>query len=110
MKTTQIPRKSRTGSINQPRKRGQLRHGDRDPEAFATRTERSCIQWPTAQELKRVSTTLAKVSRSGMRHEGAGDYFTSGDLAYQLQEIIRATAALLKKSQRTKAEATPDHP
>jgi hypothetical protein len=35
-----------------------------------------------------------------MRQEGAGDYFNSGDLAYQLQEIIRAAAALLKKSQR----------
>jgi hypothetical protein len=35
-----------------------------------------------------------------MRQEGTGDYFNSGDLAYQLQEIIRATDALLKKSQR----------
>lgn len=35
-----------------------------------------------------------------MRQENAGDYFTSGDLAYQLQEILRATATLLKKSQR----------
>lgn len=103
MNTTQIPSKPKTGSLNQPRRQGRLRRGDRNSDEFSTRTERSCIQWPTAQELKRVSTTLAKVSRSGMRHEGAGDYFTSGDLAYQLQEIIRATAALLKKSQRTKA-------
>jgi hypothetical protein len=42
-----------------------------------------------------------------MRHEGAGDYFTSGDLAYQLKEIIRATDDLLKRSQRTKTQPTP---
>ena len=96
MNITQIPSKPGTGSVNRPRRR------EVNPDAFDTRTERSCIQWPTVRELKRVSVTLAKVSRSGMRHEGAGDYFTSGDLAYQLQEIIRATAALLKKTQRTK--------
>ena len=33
----------------------------------------------------------------------AGDYFTSGDLAYQLQEILRTTEALLKKSRRIKS-------
>jgi hypothetical protein len=43
---------------------------------------------------------LAKVSRWGMHQEEAGDYFNSGDLAYQLHEIIRSTNELLKKSQR----------
>lgn len=67
---------------------------------IAARSVRNQIQWPTPQELQRVSTTLTKVSRWGRRREAAGDYFNSGDLAYQLQEIIRATNELLKKSQR----------
>jgi hypothetical protein len=37
----------------------------------------------------------------GIRSEANGNYFKSGDLAYEIQEIIRATAQLFKKSQRT---------
>ena len=103
MNTTQISRKPRAGSPKQSRRRGSPRHEDRTSEELDTRTEQSCIRWPTARELQRVSTTLAKVSRLGMRQEDAGDYFNSGDLAYQLHEIIRATAELLKKIQRNKA-------
>lgn len=102
MNTKQISRKPKTGSPNQSRRRGSLRHEDQTPAEFDTRTEQSRIRWPTTRELQRVSSTLAKVSRLGMRQEDAGDYFSSGDLAYQLQEIIRATAALLKKIQRNK--------
>jgi hypothetical protein len=36
----------------------------------------------------------------GSRAEREGDYFKSGDLAYQMHEIIRATRELLKKSGR----------
>ena len=36
----------------------------------------------------------------GIRWEAKGDYFASGDLAYQIQEIIRATEELLKKRAR----------
>ena len=88
--------------LNQPRRHRR----ESNPEEFDSRTEKSGIQWPTAQELQRVSTSLAKINRSGMRQERAGDYFKSGDLAFQLQEIIRTTAALLKKSQRDRAEPT----
>ena len=95
MKTTQIPIEPKDG-LAQPNPPV----GPSASPGFPPRTERSCIQWPTAQELRRISTSLAEVSRTGMRQEGAGDYFNSGDLAYQLQEIIRAAAALLKKSQR----------
>jgi hypothetical protein len=38
----------------------------------------------------------------GIRSEGNGDYFKSGDLAYQIQEIIGTTAELLKRCQRGK--------
>ncbi len=88
------------GSLNHVRRPGRLRRRDRYAAGFAPRTDQSRIKWPTEQELQQVSSTLAKVSRTGMRQENAGDYFTSGDLAYQLQEILRATATLLKKSRR----------
>lgn len=38
----------------------------------------------------------------GIRSEAKGDYFHSGDLAYQIHEIIHATADLFQKSQRPK--------
>jgi len=58
------------------------------------------IEWPTQQELLQVSKRLARISREGMRCEAKGDYFNSGDLAYRVQEIIKATAELFKKCQR----------
>ena len=52
--------------------------------------------------MREVSKQLASISRVGMLSEANGDYFKSGELAYEIQEIIRATAELLKKSQRAK--------
>jgi hypothetical protein len=52
--------------------------------------------------LQDVSKRLARIAREGRRCELSGDYFMSGDLAYQLHEIIRVTGELLMKSQRTK--------
>ena len=66
-------------------------------------TRQSRIQWPSEEQIQQVSKRLAKISRMGIRSEAAGDYFNSGDLAYQLQEIIHATAELFKKSQRLRA-------
>jgi len=100
MKTRLIPSKPRKGSLNPVPQQGRLRDGDRCAAVLFPRTDRSLIQWPTEQELQQVSITLTKVSRTGMRQENAGDYFTSGDLAFQLQEILRATEAVLKKSRR----------
>jgi hypothetical protein len=54
------------------------------------------------QQMQDVSKHLVRISREGRRCELAGDYFKSGDLAYQVQEIIRAGGELLKKSQRAK--------
>jgi len=58
------------------------------------------IQWPSEQQILEVSKRLARINRMGIRWEASGDYFNSGDLAYQIQEIIRATDDLFKKSQR----------
>jgi len=69
---------------------------------FQVRGEQSMIQWPTKLEIQRVSEGLARIKREGIRLEVNGDYFRSGDLAYQIQEIIRATADLAKKSMRAK--------
>ena len=64
------------------------------------RDKQSFIQWPTEQEIQEVSKRLARIVQAGIWSEANGDYFTSGDLAYQIQEIIRGTARLLKQSQR----------
>jgi len=69
---------------------------------FPQRQQRSLIQWPTQRQVEEVSASLARMVKVGMRWEAKGDYFASGDLAYQIQEIIRATEELLKKSARLK--------
>jgi hypothetical protein len=69
---------------------------------FTERQKRSLIQWPTERQVEEVSASLARVVKVGMRWEAKGDYFASGDLAYQIQEIIRASEELLKKSARLK--------
>jgi hypothetical protein len=66
------------------------------------RGKQSLIQWATKKQIQEVSTKLAQINRVAIRSEANGDYFTSGDLAYQIQEIIRATAELFKKSQRVR--------
>jgi hypothetical protein len=77
--------------------------GDANTAPFPVRSKESFIRWPTDQEIQGVSEQLARIQRVGIRSEANGDYFKSGDLAYQIQEIIRATAELLKRSQRAKA-------
>ena len=67
---------------------------------FPARSNKNLIHWPTGRELRGVSARLARVSRTGIRLETKGDYFSSGDLAYQIHELIQATAELFRKSQR----------
>ena len=69
-------------------------------DLFPAPSHQNLIQWPTEQQIHEVSARLAKISRMGIRWEANGDYFNSGDLAYQLQEILRATSDLFKKIQR----------
>lgn len=75
---------------------------DLSSELFAVRNQESSIQWPTQQQIQGVSARLARIVEVGIRLEASGDYFKSGDLAYQIQEIVRTTAELLKRSQRGK--------
>ena len=60
------------------------------------------IQWPSPKQLEEVSKRLLRINQMGIRWEAKGDYFNSGDLAYQIQEIIRATDDLFRKAQRIK--------
>ncbi len=69
-------------------------------DLFPAPSHQNVIQWPTQRQIHEVSTRLAKISRMGIRWEASGDYFNSGDLAYQLQEILRATSDLFKKIKR----------
>lgn len=73
-----------------------------DPESAlcSVRSKQSFIQWPTEPEMLKVSKQLLRIQQVGIRCEARGDFSKSGDLAYQLQEIIRATAELYRKSQR----------
>jgi hypothetical protein len=73
---------------------------DSEDALRSVRTQSSFIKWPTKQEIQEVSSRLAHLVQAGMRSEANGDYFKSGDLAYQIQEIIRATTDLSKKSER----------
>ena len=84
------------------RRMGDLQSGNSNEVLFLARGKKSFIQWPTEREIQEVSTRLARIVQVGIRSEANGEYFKSGDLAYQLQEIIRGTAELLKKSQRAK--------
>ena len=58
------------------------------------------IEWPTEQQIVEVARRLAAIRQRGAGFEAAGDHFNSGDLAYQLREIIHATAVLFSKSRR----------
>ena len=82
------------------RARPKIRFDNGDVVQFPEAPTQSLIQWPSEQEIQEVSKRLSKINRAGIRWEASGDYFNSGDLAYQIQEIIRATAELFKKSQR----------
>jgi hypothetical protein len=84
------------------RPRSKLNLANPHTNLFPSGNERSLIQWPTWEEIQQVSDQLARIQRAGIRSEADGDYFKSGDLAYQIQEIIRATAELCRKSERAK--------
>ncbi len=73
-----------------------------DPDLFPPAYKHAAIEWPTEQQIGEVARRLAAIRLQGAGFEAAGDYFNSGDLAYQLREIIHATAVLFGKSQRAK--------
>ena len=107
MKIAQLPGKTRFNPTNHSPRSKRLDHVDDRLIPASQRPDKNRIQWPTPHELDRVSLTLTKVARVGKRRELDGDYFKSGDLAYQLHEIIRTTNELLKKVQPNKAMPSP---
>ena len=102
MKNRQVLAKNRVDTMGRPHRTKRIRFIPTETPLFPERIEHHLIQWPTEQQLEEVSRRLARISEKGIRWEARGDYFNSGDLAYQLQEIIRATAELFKKCQRIK--------
>jgi hypothetical protein len=103
MQTTQLVTNARTSKVTQARRLATPGLAGGKILLFPARTERSRIQWPTGRQMQDVSKQLARISREGRRSELAGDYFKSGDLAFQVQEIIRATTQLFEKSRRTRS-------
>lgn len=104
MKNMQLESNVRTPKVNGVRPQANLGLPDHRALLSPPRTEHNRIQWPTGQQMLDVSKHLVRISREGRRCELTGDYFKSGDLAYQVQEIIRLTRELLKKSQRTRTQ------
>ncbi len=94
--------RTKAPKVNKSRRRDGLPLAGANPPLFPDRTTHSLIQWPSDHQILEVSRRLARISRQGARWEASGDYFNSGDLAYQLQEIIRATTDLFRKIQRLK--------
>ena len=105
MKTMRTTTKALMAAGNKARQRRKPRSDNPDAPLFPEETNRGLIQWPTEKQILDVSKKLAKISRVGVRSEASGDYFNSGDMAYQMQEIIRATAELLKKGRRIRGHS-----
>ncbi len=102
MKTMRIRTKTLMGANRKACQRRKPRFEDGNVPLFPEATDRGLIQWPTEEQILDVSKQLAEISRVGIRAEASGEYFNSGELAYELQEIIRATAELFKRGQRVR--------
>jgi hypothetical protein len=96
MKTTDKTTKTMVGTARE------LRLSRPNTPRLPARDKQSLIQRTTGQQIREVSKKLARINQVAIRSEVVGDYFKSGDLAYQIQEIIRATAELFNKSRRAK--------
>jgi len=79
-----------------------------NPNAPLEATNESLTEWPTEEQILDVSKKLAKISRMAIRAEAHGDYFHSGELAYQMHEIILATAQLFERGQRLRRKSNGD--
>jgi len=100
MKRMRTTTKSLLRAGNNARQRRKLRFDHPPVPLFPEATNRGLIQWPTEKQIAEVSKRLAQIGQIGIRSEASGDYFNSGDLAYQMQEIIRATAELFQRGRR----------
>ena len=108
MKTMRTTAKAlRVAGANR-RPRREPRFDNPNDSLFPEVTSQGLTQWPTEKQILDVSKKLARISRMGIRAEGHGDYFHSGDLAYQMHEIILATARLFETSQRRRLNSNGD--
>jgi len=98
MKT--MPATIRARARNNCAPRSKPRFDNPNAPLFPEVTNESLTQWPTEKQILDVSKKLAKISQMGIRAEAHGDYFHSGELAYQMHEIILATAQLFERGQR----------
>ena len=100
MKTTQTTPKVSAVTTNGVHLGRKQRFDHSSTPLFPETNTQSRIQWPTEKQILEVSKKLAQISRMGIRAEAKGDYFNSGDLAYQMQEIIKATSGLFERGRR----------
>ncbi len=85
-----------------PRQQSKAAIANSTAARLALRSEQSLIEWPTDAEIQKVADRLARIKQMGIRSEAEGDYFKSGNHAYQLREIIGAVAELSRKSRPAK--------
>jgi len=102
MKTRHLRTRPKRSAIQRPPVANKPRFDPGKVSLSPPRSEQSLIQWPTEEQLQEVSRKLVRMNQLGVRWEANGDYFNSGDLAYQIQEIIRTTDDLFKRSLRLK--------
>ena len=60
----------------------------------------SNILWITDKELALASQDLRRLKRIGRQLEQLGDYFGSGNIAYQLRQIVAEIQALVRGASR----------
>lgn len=96
-----------TGAVNNERRR-KPRFDNPNASLFPEATYHGMTQWPTEKQILDVSKKLARINRMAIRAEANGDYFHSGDMAYQMHEIIRATAQLFQSGQRFRRRPNSD--
>ena len=105
MKIVRTTTKTLMGAGNKALQRRKPRFDSPEMPVFPPETNQGLIQWPTEKQILEVSRQLSKINRLGIRSEASGDYFNSGELAYQMQEIIRATAELFERGQRLRRKS-----
>ena len=84
-----------------PRRRSvDTRSTDEEP---ATDVALSNIQWIADKELALVSQDLRRLKRIGRQRERQGDDFGSGNLAYQLRQIVADIQVLVRGTSRVQS-------
>ena len=108
MKTMRTTEKSRMSTRNNAARRRKPRFDNPIAPLFPEPANPGLIQWPTEKQILDVSKKLAQISRLGIRAEASGDYFHSGEMAYQMHEIILVTAQLFQSGQRLRRKSNGD--